>query len=196
MENLRYVLAPYDPDFPIALGERFIENGNRDRSYLGGGSGYVLSRGALRVYGEVAYENETLCQKEPIGPEDVTLGVCMTSSGILLGDTRDQFGKHRFHQNIPRDYIEGKWQSWYPNVTLYGSGKGIESLSETSISFHNLKSDSDLYVLEYFIYILKLFNVEGRFTGPSVAPLPPDVDSAPEEARRRFIRRKRKIGTS
>ncbi|XP_064119405.1 glycoprotein-N-acetylgalactosamine 3-beta-galactosyltransferase 1-B-like [Macrobrachium nipponense] len=122
------------------------------------------------------------------GGEDVTLGKCLTKSGILLGDTRDELGKHRFHQKPPVDYIKGIWEKWYPNTMIYTYGKGIDSLSETAVSFHNLKDESDLYTLEFFIYRLQLFGVSGRFKGPQIAPLPPDISGIPVQVLKRFQR--------
>ncbi|XP_066957804.1 glycoprotein-N-acetylgalactosamine 3-beta-galactosyltransferase 1-like [Macrobrachium rosenbergii] len=190
LENLRYVLTPYDPEFPIGLGERAIVNGNKAMSYLQGGAGYVLSRGALKIYGNVTYHNNSLCPMNRQGGEDVLLGQCLTKSGILLGDTRDELGRHRFHQKPPVDYIQGIWQKWYPNTIIYTYGKGIDSISETAVSFHDLKDESHLYIIEYFIYRLQLFGVEGRFKGPEVAPLPPDHSAVPVEVLTRFLKPK------
>ncbi|XP_066969174.1 glycoprotein-N-acetylgalactosamine 3-beta-galactosyltransferase 1-like [Macrobrachium rosenbergii] len=190
IENLRYVLTPYDPEFPIGLGERAVVQGNKDRSYLGGGAGYVLSRGTLKIYGNVTYHNNSLCPMNQQGGEDVVLGQCLTKSGILLGDTRDELGKHRFHQKSPVDYIQGIWQKWYPNTMIYTYGKGIDSISETAVSFHDLKDESHLYIIEFFIYRLQLFGVEGRFKGPEIAPLPPDVSAIPGEVLMRFLKPK------
>ncbi|XP_066979027.1 glycoprotein-N-acetylgalactosamine 3-beta-galactosyltransferase 1-like [Macrobrachium rosenbergii] len=190
IENLRYVVTPYDPDFPIGLGERAVVQGNKDRSYLGGGAGYVLSRGTLRVFGKVTYHNSSLCPMSHGGMEDVTLGKCLMNSGILFGDTRDELAKHRFHQKPPVDYIRGTWEKWYPNTMIYTYGKGIDSISETAVSFHDMKDESHLYIIEFFIYRLQLFGVEGRFRGPEVAPLPPDVSAIPVEVLMRFMKTK------
>ncbi|XP_064120346.1 glycoprotein-N-acetylgalactosamine 3-beta-galactosyltransferase 1-like [Macrobrachium nipponense] len=186
IENLRYVLTPYDPEFPMGLGERAVVRGDKNRSYLGGGGGYVLSRGTLRVYGNKTYYNDSLCPRSHGGMEDVTLGKCLTNSGILFGDTRDEFGRHRFHQKPPVDYIKGIWEKWYPNTMIYQYGKGIDSISETAVSFHDMKDESHLYIIEFFIYRLQLFGVEGRFNGPLIAPLPPDITAIPLEVMMRY----------
>ncbi|XP_064096449.1 glycoprotein-N-acetylgalactosamine 3-beta-galactosyltransferase 1-like [Macrobrachium nipponense] len=102
-------------EFPIGLGEeRAIVNGNKSTSYLDGGAGYVLSKGTLRIYGNVTYHNNSLCPMDHQGEEDVTLGKCLTDSGVLLGDSRDELGRHRFLQEPPVYYIRGTWQKWYP----------------------------------------------------------------------------------
>ncbi|XP_064120295.1 glycoprotein-N-acetylgalactosamine 3-beta-galactosyltransferase 1-like [Macrobrachium nipponense] len=176
VENLRYVLTLYDPDFPIALGERANVDGNSNYSFLSGGSGYALSRAALKIFGEVAYPDTNPCQARAIANEDVMMGHCMTKSGIMLGDTRDELERHRFYHNKPEDYIEGKWRKWFPSVMKYRydkasshkiklwmnvkftrSGKwGINSLSETTVSFHTLKNATSLYLLENLIYEVKV----------------------------------------
>ncbi|XP_068245121.1 glycoprotein-N-acetylgalactosamine 3-beta-galactosyltransferase 1-like isoform X2 [Palaemon carinicauda] len=186
VENLKYVLTPYDPEFPIALGERGIVGGNKRKHYLSGGSGYVLSRKALEIYGTKTYLDNKLCPKGHDGREDLILGPCLTKSGILLGDSRDELGKHRFHQNPADEYIIGKWQHRYPTVMIYKYDKGIDSLSQTPVSFHSLKNYELLYALEFFIYRIQLFGISGRFDGPNIAPLPPDVSSIPEEVLKRF----------
>ncbi|XP_068241577.1 glycoprotein-N-acetylgalactosamine 3-beta-galactosyltransferase 1-like [Palaemon carinicauda] len=156
VENLRYVLTPYNPKYPIALGERAHVDGNANNSFLSGGAGYVLSQGALKIFGEVIYPAANPCHRRTVSNEDVMMGVCMTRSGIMLGDTRDELGRHRFYHNKPEDYIDGKWQKWFPNMMRYRYDKGINSLSETSVSFHTFKNSSHLYFLERLIYETKV----------------------------------------
>ncbi|XP_066979404.1 glycoprotein-N-acetylgalactosamine 3-beta-galactosyltransferase 1-like isoform X2 [Macrobrachium rosenbergii] len=156
VENLRYVLTPYDPNFPIALGERAHVDGNTNYSFLSGGAGYVLSRAALKIFGEVAYPETNPCHERAIANEDVMMGHCMTESGIMLGDTRDELGRHRFYHNKPEDYIEGKWRKWFPLMMKYRYDKGINSLSDTTISFHTLKNATSLYLFESLIYEVKV----------------------------------------
>ncbi|XP_068237421.1 glycoprotein-N-acetylgalactosamine 3-beta-galactosyltransferase 1-like isoform X2 [Palaemon carinicauda] len=185
VENLRYILTPYDPEFPIALGQRALARG-RNKDYFAGGAGYVLSKGALKIYGEVTYHDGGICTKRPKGSEDVTLGRCLKKSGILFGDTRDELGRHRFYQYLPQDHIKGDKLDFYNVRFLYKYDKGIDSLSETTATFHRLKDPSLLYALEFFIYKLQLFGVEGRFKGPNTALLPPDTDAVPYEVLKRF----------
>ncbi|XP_068208587.1 glycoprotein-N-acetylgalactosamine 3-beta-galactosyltransferase 1-like [Palaemon carinicauda] len=185
VENLRYVLTPYDPEFPIVLGQRAL-NRHKLKDYMTGGAGYVLSRGALKIYGDTSYHNDSICQNKPFGSEDVTLGRCLKKSGILFGDSRDELGKHRFHQHLPENYMTEDFLDLYKVRFLYKYDKGIDNLSETTISFHRLKDPALIYTLEFFIYKLQLFGVEGRFKGPNIAPLPPDTSAVPEEVLKRF----------
>ncbi|XP_063609456.1 glycoprotein-N-acetylgalactosamine 3-beta-galactosyltransferase 1-like [Penaeus indicus] len=75
MENMRYMLCSYDPKYPIYFGSkfrRFYKEG-----FLGGGSGYVLSREATRKLVEEAMPNKTKCKAGERGLEDVELGTFM-----------------------------------------------------------------------------------------------------------------------
>ena len=86
MENLRYVLSGQDPDQPVHLGHKFqITNANLGvhqandsaikAGYMQGGSGYVLSREALKRFIDKGIDDPKICQQDPVGPEDLEMGI-------------------------------------------------------------------------------------------------------------------------
>lgn len=178
MENLRYMLTPYSPEYPIAFGSRYSIN---HVEYLSGGAGYVLSREALRRYGTYAYNNSKICEPSQRDlEEDVHITRCLVHSGVLLGDSRDSFGYGRFHHFNARDVIRpGSLPQWHHDRITFEQGKGIENLSEVAVSFHWL-SPEQLYEMEYLLYKLRPVGV--LLPDMSLpAPLPPDNKSIPEE---------------
>ncbi|XP_064120152.1 uncharacterized protein LOC135224755 [Macrobrachium nipponense] len=122
VENLRNALTNYDQNFAIALTEDSHENGQFNCALTG--SGYVLSREALKIFGEADYRSED-CNKEFVN----------------------------------------KKVSWM----------GLQ------ITFKNVRSASNLYVYEFFLYKLQVYGVDGRFWGPKVPLLPPDLNAIPQE---------------
>ncbi|XP_063590421.1 glycoprotein-N-acetylgalactosamine 3-beta-galactosyltransferase 1-like [Penaeus indicus] len=72
VENLRYMLSPYDADDPMWFGCRFKKYVKQ--GYMSGGAGYVLSREALRKFVEEAIPNPKKCRQDAGGAEDVEIG--------------------------------------------------------------------------------------------------------------------------
>lgn len=71
LENLRYMLYPYSPSFPIYFGckfKPFVKQG-----YMSGGAGYVLSKAAVKRFVEEAIPNKN-CRQDHDGAEDVEMG--------------------------------------------------------------------------------------------------------------------------
>lgn len=79
IENLRYFLYPYPPDYPAWYGCRFkvlSNSGFVPQGYNAGGPGYVLSKEAVKQFVEVALPNKELCQEGHVGDEDLQMGKC------------------------------------------------------------------------------------------------------------------------
>ncbi|XP_070000802.1 glycoprotein-N-acetylgalactosamine 3-beta-galactosyltransferase 1 isoform X2 [Penaeus vannamei] len=72
VENLRYMLSSYDPNYPIYFGSRFKPF--TKQGYMSGGGGYVLSREATRKFVEEALTDEKKCKSSPHGAEDAEIG--------------------------------------------------------------------------------------------------------------------------
>ena len=114
LENLRYFLSEKDPKDAIFFGHHFktiVKQG-----YFSGGGGYVLSKEALQRFGK---RNSSLCAKDK-GAEDVEMGRCMQALGVRTGDSRDNFGRMRFHCFTPESHLMRNYPDWYFKYDMYG----------------------------------------------------------------------------
>lgn len=120
MENLRYFLSEQDHRSAVFFGQKFVPF--VAKGYPSGGAGYVMSREALRRFGQ---KNVGLCDFSG-GPEDVSFGKCMEKLGVAFGDTLDALGRTRFHCYVPEIHILGKYNKWYDQYDKY---KGTKTVS-------------------------------------------------------------------
>ena len=82
LENLRYHLSAYNSSDPIHFGHKFrlfVNSG-----YMQGGSGYVLSKEALRRFIQVGFNNSSLCRQDQGGAEDVEIGSIYKTIVLVL----------------------------------------------------------------------------------------------------------------
>ena len=61
------------------------------------GSGYVLSRGAIKLLVEKQFPLASQCPEKSTGSDDVEIAQCLANEGILVEVTSDAMGKSRFH---------------------------------------------------------------------------------------------------
>ncbi|XP_071108389.1 glycoprotein-N-acetylgalactosamine 3-beta-galactosyltransferase 1-B-like [Haliotis cracherodii] len=147
VENLRLFLTHFDTNKPIYFGHHFktiIKQG-----YSSGGSGLVVSKEALRRFGQQGHDSK-ICRQTGIGG-DVAFGQCMESLGVPIGNSSDSKGRSRFHCLAPSAHINGKYPKWYYSYDAKGAKKGIRSMSNHPISFHYVPG-SKMLELEYLIY--------------------------------------------
>ncbi|XP_046562351.1 glycoprotein-N-acetylgalactosamine 3-beta-galactosyltransferase 1-B-like [Haliotis rubra] len=146
-ENLRLFLADFDTNKPIYFGHHFktiIKQG-----YSSGGSGLVVSKEALRRFGQQGH-NPKICRQTGTAG-DAAFGQCMQSLGIPIGNSTDSKGRSRFHCLSPAAHINGRYPKWYYAYDANGAKKGISSMSDYPISFHYV-AGSKMLELEYLIY--------------------------------------------
>ncbi|KAH9489580.1 Glycoprotein-N-acetylgalactosamine 3-beta-galactosyltransferase 1 [Bulinus truncatus] len=156
MENLRYFLSDEDSNEPVYFGQIF--KFNPDLRYASGGAGYVLSREALRRFGERG-DNFTKTCRPDSGHEDVEMGKCLRSLGVKVKSTFDVLNRHRFHWGSPESYLRGNFPDVFKNgVDADGGRAGIENMSNYAISFHYV-SGNRMYDLEYYIYHLRPYGI-------------------------------------
>ncbi|XP_069977635.1 glycoprotein-N-acetylgalactosamine 3-beta-galactosyltransferase 1-like [Penaeus vannamei] len=144
------------------------------------GAGYVMGRESIRRFVEQALPNAAICS--PTGKaEDVKLGNCLQRVGIKFGDTRDHIGQGRFWQHHPISIIkETKLVESYQH---YPVPEWPNSSSDTVISFHRMTT-SDLYLMEYFIYNIRVF---GHLPSlPLAVFLPPDLSVVPNKTLEKY----------
>ncbi len=131
---------------------------------MSGGSGYVLSREALRRFVTVglADPNHELCRGDDGGAEDVEMGVCLQNLNVTGGDSRDENGKPRFMALSPESIIvpgSKDPEHWYWKTQFYPAEDGENCCSETTIAFHYV-SPHLMYVLDFFTYKLRVFGLQ------------------------------------
>ncbi|XP_055849865.1 glycoprotein-N-acetylgalactosamine 3-beta-galactosyltransferase 1-like isoform X2 [Episyrphus balteatus] len=161
MENLRYLLYGYDAQKPIYFGHKFTYD---DNVYMSGGGGYVLSKEALKRFIVDSLNNETLCLKAQPSSEDFEIGKCLTSVGVMPGNSMDPIDyTQRFHPLPLRDYVQPDAMDWLPgwlfNRSLEPIQTGPSCCSEYAISFHYLES-KDMYLYDFFLYRMKVHGIE------------------------------------
>uniref|UniRef100_A0A8R1DUN7 N-acetylgalactosaminide beta-1,3-galactosyltransferase n=1 Tax=Caenorhabditis japonica TaxID=281687 RepID=A0A8R1DUN7_CAEJA len=95
--RLKKMLAAYDPDDAIIIGERygfgFGMQGDSGYDYPTGGSGMIFSRSAV----ENLLDTCPSCASDS-DPDDMTIGMCAIRSGISI------IHEPRLHQARPQDY--------------------------------------------------------------------------------------------
>ncbi|KAI6233965.1 N-acetylgalactosaminide beta-1,3-galactosyltransferase [Aphelenchoides fujianensis] len=84
--RLRSMLAAHSADEATYFGCRFKLYA--EQSYMSGGAGYVISREALRRFGESM--NETKNCGPGNQPEDLQMGLCLEDLDVKAVDTRDE----------------------------------------------------------------------------------------------------------
>ncbi|XP_018022250.1 glycoprotein-N-acetylgalactosamine 3-beta-galactosyltransferase 1-like isoform X2 [Hyalella azteca] len=185
VENLRYMLSLYDPEFPIHFGQRYTSS--NPEGYMTGGAGFVISRAALRKFVEEALPDPQKCRASDIGEDDdVEVGRCLTNVGVVAGDSRDELGRGRFFYQPPADQLSYALQgnkSWEWPHSFYPPKLGPDWLSSTAISFHHLRPDQ-IDEMDYLLYHVRPFGVELEQPFPPV--LPPDIRTVPMQVIEKF----------
>ncbi|XP_046542310.1 glycoprotein-N-acetylgalactosamine 3-beta-galactosyltransferase 1-B-like [Haliotis rubra] len=155
LENLRYFMTSQNKSETVFFGHHFkplVKQG-----YYSGGAGYVLSKEALRRYGEKGHDPK-LCRPDG-GPEDVAFGRCMENLGVRTVNTADALGRSRFHCFWPEIHLEGNYPWWFYWYDPKGAAKkGVDSISDYAISFHYVKPQK-MYDLEFYIYHLRPYGI-------------------------------------
>lgn len=168
MDNMRYMLSAYSPDDPIYFGKKF--KFSEKLGYFSGGSGYVMSRKALKKFVTESMPNKTRCRQEQDGNEDWEMGLCMHKTGVFPGDARDQFKRETFLPFNPDAHLFSYDNDWYWKRLYYPNDEGLDCCSNKTISFHYMAPDM-MYFVEYFVFNFKAYGIRHVYE-----PLPAKVN--------------------
>ncbi|XP_055620901.1 glycoprotein-N-acetylgalactosamine 3-beta-galactosyltransferase 1-like isoform X2 [Toxorhynchites rutilus septentrionalis] len=170
VENLRYFLYPYSPEFPIYFGSKFRYPEYVSQGYFSGGAGYVLSREALKRFIEQALDDSAHCSTA-YETEDLEMGKCMESVNVTAGDSRDFFGRKRFLPMEPVFHLTSNPAEdpnfWYNYYSFYEPFYGENCCSDLAISFHYV-GGQQMYAMDYMIYGLHPYGI--RYNNPELPP--------------------------
>uniref|UniRef100_A0A7E4VSA9 Glycoprotein-N-acetylgalactosamine 3-beta-galactosyltransferase 1 n=1 Tax=Panagrellus redivivus TaxID=6233 RepID=A0A7E4VSA9_PANRE len=155
MENLRFMLLAHEPSNPIYFGCKFKPF--TKQGYMSGGSGYVLSREAVKLFVEDGLTNPKYCTKQNGGNEDVEIGKCLEKVNVTAGDSRDAKGRHRMLPFRPELHISGgngTMPKWFYQYIYYPYHDGTECCSDYAISWHYVNREW-MHTLDNMFYHIK-----------------------------------------
>jgi glycoprotein-N-acetylgalactosamine 3-beta-galactosyltransferase len=148
-ENLRNAVKDYPSDGePIYLGGAMMRYPRRFRRFCGGGSGYTLNRAALRVLVADRFAMPECKPNDIRSDEDVMVSDCLRSvvNCTHSVDDKDESRYHPYHAHFHATWTYPDPANWYPaellvqGITATMKG-GLESISETTVSFHLVKTN-------------------------------------------------------
>lgn len=158
LDNMRFILSAYSPNDPIYFGNKF--KSVKPLGFFHGGSGYVMSKIALKKFVTEAIPDKNKCRPDDRGEEDGELGICMHNVGVVPGDSRDQFLRERFNPFPPETHLFTFQHRLYWHFLYYPktNHEGLKSCSNSTISFHYIEPDL-MYLIEYAVYNLQAYGV-------------------------------------
>ncbi|XP_018785224.1 PREDICTED: glycoprotein-N-acetylgalactosamine 3-beta-galactosyltransferase 1-like [Bactrocera latifrons] len=155
IENMRYFLYAYSPEMPIYFGYKLLYGGRKDEVYMSGGSGFVSSREAVRLFVELAIVNKSGCDiNNHYNPDDVAIGECFRAVDVIAGDSRDVHGEARFYLFAPFMVLMPEVINkpfWYFNYSFYNPRSCKDCLAKYPMAFHYM-TPADMYLSEFFGY--------------------------------------------
>ncbi|KAK3892009.1 hypothetical protein Pcinc_004134 [Petrolisthes cinctipes] len=179
VENLQAAVRGLDPLQPQATGVH-LRTWDRGSTYLNGGAGYVLSRGAVIKLVESGLQKHQCDHNLSLGTgEDVNMADCLAYLGVELLDSRDSSGRQRFNIYPPQELVDPRQAQnlrhlWLKQISIFPYKFGYAELSDEVISFHYVDSQT-MYLLYYLVYLL---NPQGNLRSYSPSPLLPTPQPA------------------
>mmetsp|Transcript_22601 Transcript_22601/g.28520 ORF Transcript_22601/g.28520 Transcript_22601/m.28520 type:complete len:503 (+) Transcript_22601:104-1612(+) len=127
---------------PLFLGRRFAEQGNYERIFNSGGSGYTLNKAALKSLVVTAFP---VCMPHlKTFAEDVMVAQCLRNKiKVFPFDTKDDEGGERYMPFQPGHHLTyrapaDKKSDWYANYSI-NIKFGLDHMSAQSVAFHYIK---------------------------------------------------------
>lgn len=139
MDNLREFLNGYDHNEPHYLGRTMVSD--RKEEFYGGGAGNILSRAALRKFGEAVHKDASIFSHDETFADDVEISNTLRLAGVPTEDTRDKQGRERFFP-LGLDgerTLERKGQDkdhWFFEFRKYPQAEGVDCCSRKWIISH------------------------------------------------------------
>ncbi|CAG9797033.1 unnamed protein product [Chironomus riparius] len=159
MENLRWLLYQYEPDWPLIIGQRYLEE-----DYMIGA--YSISKRAFTRLIEKGFSNPQICDPKAIN-DDQQISKCLQRLNVLQIDALDDEGKGMFFRENPESALFPEKIDEYDKWFWHKLKQGPNSCcSDRLIAIQNV-FNTHLYYFEYFIYKVHAF---GRHRLPE--PLP------------------------
>ncbi|XP_015033577.2 glycoprotein-N-acetylgalactosamine 3-beta-galactosyltransferase 1 isoform X2 [Drosophila willistoni] len=154
IENLRYMLYPYNPQTPVHFGLTSSPHVNNT------GDDYVLSREALRRFVKEGIPNSEKCLPATVVNEAIEIGRCLKYLNVIAGDSRDSKGLDRMVPCVAPKFLSlVRFDKKYWNGTYPSSTETCPTCcSDLAISWH-LVHFHHMYVLNYLIYNLKAYGL-------------------------------------
>ncbi|CAI5448537.1 unnamed protein product [Caenorhabditis angaria] len=140
VENLQKYLATLDPRKPYFIGYRLSRR--TSTGYNAGGSGYVMSREAMRIFSEKLFHDKIACPYHEW--EDFAIARCLASVGILPLDSRDEQGRQRFLPWRPEQHFYADLTKSFQMDPIKVWGPSI--YHENLISMHHLYPDEIRFI--------------------------------------------------
>ncbi|XP_014663957.1 PREDICTED: glycoprotein-N-acetylgalactosamine 3-beta-galactosyltransferase 1-like [Priapulus caudatus] len=198
LENLRHLLSGFRTTDPVYLGRRIKNFAVTEQGYMSGGSGYVLSKEALRMMIEEGIDNYNVCHEDG-GAEDVEMGQCMENLGVEAGDSRDEHGEETFFPFLPEHHLNihqvGDPDFWFISMSWYPHKKGLSCCSSKAVSFHYVTRPM-MYTLEYLIYHLHPHGYHYKWSPQKQDVMSELLANLPPKRQRRRRRRKNSTANS
>lgn len=112
------------------------------QGYMSGGSGYCLSREAIRRLVEIAFINPDLCQQDDRENEDIEVGLCLQNVNVTAIDARDSRYKDVFNPFPPAMHLIPSTDPnfWYYIYRFYGKRHEVRFRSIEKYFFYYQKN--------------------------------------------------------
>ncbi|KER23236.1 hypothetical protein T265_08847 [Opisthorchis viverrini] len=122
--------------------------------YFSGGSGYVLTREALKRIVERAIDRHPDCPTTDEDKEDVKMCLCGRAVGVRLEDGRLENGRDLFYPYSAKTMAQENMKTLY--FGLWGSDpkSSVLDFDPSHISFHYIENN-EMYIFEFLTYYLR-----------------------------------------
>jgi len=134
--------TPPTSQYPLFLGRRFKEQGNEQRIFNSGGSGYTLNKAALK---SLVVDGMPKCMPHhKTFAEDVMVAACLRNQfKVFPYDTKDEDGGERYMPFMPAHHLtyeipEGPTDDWYAKYSI-DIKEGLDHCALNSVAFHYIK---------------------------------------------------------